>query len=297
MTRVRPFVVALTVLTLLAAAACGDKAKTRATAAKAPPFAVNIDPRSFGKDSTTIDNPWWPLKPGTRLTWEGRALDGEDEIRRKVVFTVTDLTKEVAGVRTLVGWDQDFNDGRLAESELIFLAQDKIGNVWHLGQYAELYDEEGQYDGGTAWLVGYLEGAKAGVLMQANPQLGDPAYSEGFAPPPYFWDDFGRVYRVGQRTCVRAGCYSGVMIIEEFEPTKPDAFQLKYYARGVGSVRIGWRGEDEEQETMELVSVVQLTPAQMTAARAEALKLEARGNVYGLTNRVVLQPAAASPSP
>ncbi|MGH2727086.1 MAG: hypothetical protein ACRDKS_08930, partial [Actinomycetota bacterium] len=163
-----------TVLLLVSVAACSDKARTTAKikTPAPPPFATNVDPTIFDETSTTIDNPWWPLKPGMQLTWEGHAFDGDERVRRKLVFTVTDLTKEIAGVRTLVGWDRDFNNGILAESELIFLAQDKDGNVWHFGQYAELYNEEGQFDGGVAWLAGYVEGAKAGILMQANPQLG-----------------------------------------------------------------------------------------------------------------------------
>ena len=42
--------------------------------------------------------------------------------------------------------------------ELIFLAQDKNGNVWHFGQYAEIYDEEGGASSeALPWLVGGLE--------------------------------------------------------------------------------------------------------------------------------------------
>ena len=283
---------ATVVIALLAAAGCSDRARTRATVetpAK-PPFAVNVDPADFDETSATIDNQWWPLKPGTQLTWEGQALDGEDVIQRRIIFTVTDLTKEIAGVKTLVGWDRDFNDGVLIESELIFLAQDKEGNVWHFGQYSEIWDE-GQYDGGSAWLVGYLDGAKAGILMTGNPQLGMAPYSEGFAPPPYFWDDFARIYRMGVRTCVPAGCYNDVLVTEEYEPTKPGQSQLKYYAKGVGNVRTGYRGDDEEQEELGLVRSVQLTPAQLVAARAEALKLEARASLYGLTQPI--EPPAA----
>jgi hypothetical protein len=288
--------VAAAVLLILSVAACSDKARTTATiptAAEAP-FPVNFDPSIFGPDSATIDNEWWPLKPGAQFTWEGQAFDGDERVRRRIVFTVTDLTKEIAGVRTLVGWDRDFNDNGLAESELIFLAQDKEGNVWHFGQYAEQYDEEGQLDGGTGWLVGYLEGAKAGILMKANPQLGTPEYSAGFAPPPFFWDDYARVYQMGQKTCVKVGCYENVLVTEEFEPTKPGAFQLKYYARGVGNVRTGWRGdEEEERETLELIRILQLTPAELLAVRAEALKLEARANAYGMTSRLVEPTPAA----
>ncbi len=282
----------LTVLLLLGVAACSEKAATRATIKlpPKPPFAVNVDPALFDKTSATIDNEWWPLKPGTQLTWEGHAFDGDEKVRRKLVLTVTDLTKEVAGVRTLVAWDRDFDNGVLVESELIFLAQDKVGNVWHFGQYAELYDEEGQLDGGTAWLVGYLDGAKAGIMMPANPQLGMEPFSEGFAPPPYYWDDVGRIHKVGVKTCVPTGCYSDVVVIEEFEPTKPGASQLKYYARGIGNVRTGWLGEEEEErEELGLVRSVMLTAAQLADARAEALKLEARGSVYGLTPAIETQ--------
>lgn len=281
---------------LLSVSACTQKARTTATIERppTPPFALNFDPGIFDESSATIDNEWWPLKPGAQFTWEGQAIDGDERVRRRIVFTVTDLTKEIAGVRTLVGWDRDFNDNGLAESELIFLAQDKEGNVWHFGQYAEQYDEEGQLEGGTGWLVGYLEGAKAGILMQADPQLGTPEYSEGFAPPPFFWDDFARVYQMGQKTCVKVGCYENVLVTEEFEPTKPGAFQLKYYARGVGNIRTGWRGEaEEERETLELVKLLQLSPAELLAVRAEALKLEARANAYGMTSRLVEPTPAA----
>lgn len=45
----------------------------------------------------------------------------------------------------------------------------------------------------------------------------------------------GRVYQMRQKTSVPAGHYE-------------DAFQLKYYARGVGNVRVGWKGADEMQK-------------------------------------------------
>lgn len=274
------------VLVLIAASACAEKAKTSATlktALKAP-FPVNFDPGIFDKTSATIDNEWWPLKPGTQMTFEGSAFEGDEKIRRRVVFTATDMTKEIAGVRALVGWDRDYNDGELTESELIFLAQDKEGNVWHLGEYVEHYEEGGHFDGGRLWLVGYLEGAKAGIQMTAAPKLGASPYAQGFAPHPWDWDDNARVYQVGQKTCVRVGCYSDVLVIEEYEPAIPGVSQLKYYARGVGSVRIGWLGEeDEERETMELVKLATLSPDELAKTRAAVLEHESRAYMYGLT--------------
>jgi hypothetical protein len=240
--------------------------------------AKDFDPSLFDDSSTSIDNEWFPLKPGTRWVWTGSTQEDEGRVPHRIVFTITDLTKEINGVRTVVGWDRDFSDGELVETELIFLAQDKQGNIWHLGQYSETF-EEGEFVGGSAWLAG-LEGAKAGIWVKADPQLGKPAYSMGFAPPPYFWDDFAKTFRMGQRVCVPAGCYEDVLVTDEFEPDKPRAHQLKFYARGVGNIRTGWRGEDADREVLELIRVVQLSPADLAETRTEALKLETRANTY-----------------
>jgi hypothetical protein len=125
----------------------------------------------------------------------------------------------------------------------------------------------------------------AGIMMLDHPRVGTPSYSEGFAPPPYYWDDRARVVARGLETCVPAGCYDQVLLIEEFEPTKPGAFQLKFYAPHVGPVRVGWRGRNEEErEVLTLVKVVRLDQEAMARVRAAALAMEARANVYGLTS-------------
>jgi hypothetical protein len=280
---------------MLVASACGgDKSSqaevrkpTKTGASKAGKdvrqamSADDYDRRLFNSRSTTIDNAWWPLKPGTRFSWRGSTEEDGERVPHRIVFTVTDLTKVVDGVRTVVGWDRDFSRGKLVEAELIFLAQDKYGNVWHFGQYSETWEGK-ELVGGQVWLAGHLKGAKAGILMRAEPRLGTPAYSEGFAPAPFYWDDHARVWKVGQRTCVPAGCFEDVMVTEEFEPTKPDAYQLKYYARGVGNVRTGWRGsKDQDHEVLVLEKVQRLGAPDLAKARAEALELETRARVYG----------------
>ena len=53
---------------------------------------------------------------------------------------------------------------------------------------------------------------------------------------------------MGQKTCVPVDCYEDVLVIEEYERDKPGAYQLKYYAPGVGDVRVGWRGPEEEEK-------------------------------------------------
>jgi hypothetical protein len=241
---------------------------------------ARFDPALFGADSATIHNQWWPHIPGMQYVYEGQARDGEDTIERRIVATVSDVTKEVGGVRALLTWEQDFDDGVMIEEELGFDAQDSVGNIWHLGEYRETY-EEAEFIGGRVWVVNDPGGAQAGILMPADPQPGDPSFSQGFAPPPWNWDDRGRAREFVEETCVEAGCYSDVLVVEEFEPSVPDAFQLKYYARDVGHVQVGWDGANEaEQEELELVEVVELSPDELAEVRERVLAMEDRGNAY-----------------
>jgi hypothetical protein len=234
--------------------------------------AKDFDPTNFD-NSTTVDNKWFPLKPGNYSVFEGSAIDDGERISRRVVTTVTDLSKEINGVNSVIVWERDYNEGKLVEAELAFFAQDDYGNVWHMGEYPEEY-EGGEFDKAPGWLAG-SKGATAGIAMRAEPRLGTPSYAQGYAPPPINWIDRGRVYKVDQTTCVPVDCYEDVLVIEEFERNKPGAYQLKYYAPGVGDIRVGWRGPaEEEKEGLDLVKDVRLSPQGLVKARAEALELE-----------------------
>src|ERR671917_97303 len=227
-------------------------------------------------DPTHIDNRWLPLTPGTQLVLEGSAIPDEGGRQpRRVVTTVTDLSKVIDGVRTLVIWERDFTAGQLSEPELAFFAQDNAGNVWLLGEYPEEY-ADGKFDKAPAWISGQ-KGARAGITMPAEPQLGAPDYAQGYAPPPVDFDDRARVYKVGQKTCVPVDCYENVLVTEEFNPSEHGAYQLKYYAPGVGNVRVGWRGaKEEEKEELALVGLKQLSPQALAKVRKEAIALDKR---------------------
>jgi hypothetical protein len=292
----RPVRLALVAATVaLAAPACGGggAAGTSTPSATQAPAADHLTADDFSPDlfdrarSATVDHRWFPLVPGRRLAFAGKSTEDGEVLAHRVVFIVTDLVKEIAGVRTVVVWERDYLEGELVEAEIVFFAEDEAGNVWHFGQHPEEY-ERGKLVKSPTWIAG-LKGAKPGIMMRATPELGSPDYSQGFAPKPINWVDRGRVYKVGTRTCVPAGCYDDVLVTEEFELDKPDAFQLKYYAPDVGNVRVGWRGHGEKQrENLALVAEAKLTPDGLAEARAAALRLEATAyriskDVYGQT--------------
>jgi hypothetical protein len=252
-------------------------AATTAAVTSSPTPRVVEDGPQPGYDSvkfsnpTRIDNRWLPLRPGRQLILEGHTVDAGERIPHRVVMTVTDLTKEIDGVRNVVVWDRDYQAGELVEAELAFFAQADDGDIWHFGQYPEEY-EEGKVVASPAWIHG-IKGAQAGITVKAGYKVGDPSHAQGWGPE-VGWSDRAQVHQVGRRTCVPAGCYDNVLVVGESSKEEPDAVQYKYYAPGVGNVRVGYGGKDPTRETLQLVKVVQGTPQQIAEARAEALKLE-----------------------
>jgi len=268
-----------------------------ATSRRGAPAATRADAKDFNVKNLSArsivdDNRFPPLVPGKQFTLTGSTTAGTHE----VVFTVTNVTKWVDHVRTVVIWDRDFQDGQLAEEELAFMAQDDAGNVWSLGEYPEVHEDDGTVDAPDTWLAGH-NGATAGVLMRANPQTGTSAYTQGRSPDIDFFDK-AKVAQTNQKTCVPTGCYSGVLVVDEWNPlAQPeDGHQFKYHAPGVGVVRIVGKG-GTEQETLVLTKIHTLTDSEMDAATARVLVLDQRAyklarDVYGKTAFASLRPGA-----
>src|SRR4030067_3784774 len=133
----------------------------------------------------------------------------------------------------------------MIEKEIAFYAQDNDGNVWYLGEHPEEY-EDGKFVAAPTWIAGLAE-ARAGIKMMAEPQPGMPSYFQGWGPA-VGWTDYAQVEQMGQETCVPVDCYKDVLVIAETSLGETGAFQVKYYARGGGGGRVGWRGGDGSQE-------------------------------------------------
>lgn len=225
----------------------------------------------FG-NSTEINNQWMPMKPGTKWVYEGSALDDQgNKIDRRIEFTVTDLTKEIDGVRTVVGWIEDLNNGEVNEKEIAFYGQDKSGNVWYFGEHPEDY-QDGQFVEAPTWIAGF-QNSKPGIEMMANPQVSMQDVYQGWGPA-VDWSDFAHVDQMGQNSCVPVACYNDVLVNAEGNLTEPGQVQLKYFAPGVGEIGVGWRGNDQTQEQLQLVEYKQLSPAELADVHAKALALE-----------------------
>ncbi len=249
-----------------------------------PAFA-DFDHRQFSHP-TTIDNVWLPLRPGRRWIVDGVTIEDGERIPHRIAFTVTDLTKTINGVDTVVAYVEDFTDGALVEKEIAFYAQDDKGTVWYFGEDPEEY-EEGEFVAAPTWLAG-IDGARPGIKMFADPSTHTQTYYQGWAPAVE-WSDFGRVDETGLEDCVPRGCYMDVVRIAESSDGEAGAVQLKSYARGVGEIRTGWRGKADSREELALKSMATLHGSKLAKIRVLALEMEEHAyvisaRVYGQTD-------------
>jgi hypothetical protein len=106
-----------------------------------------------------VDNPWLPLAPGARWTYDVTEDAGTGG---RIDVDVLDDTVPVAGLEaTAVQTTTDLGGGTTSVETNLY-AQDGAGNVWLVGADSE--------DG--SWRAGE-DGAEAGLAMPADPRLGD----------------------------------------------------------------------------------------------------------------------------
>ena len=242
-----------------------------ATGQAAEPKFPDFDAKNFG-NPTVINNKWDPMKPGTFWAYEGTAINDEgNKVDRRIEFTVTDLTKEIEGVKTVVGWIGDYTDGQLTEKEIAFYAQDNDGNVWYFGEHPEDF-EDGVFADAPTWIAGFQD-ARPGIVMMAEPQVGGPNIYQGWGPK-VGWSDYGQVEQMGLKICVPVDCYQDVLVNAEANLDEKGAFQLKYFAPEVGEVEVGWKGTDQTKEELKLVEYKELSAEELAKIHAQALELD-----------------------
>jgi len=195
-----------------------------------------------------VTNPFFPLKPGTTFFYEGT----EDGVSQSNSFTVTFDTKQILGITTTVVHDRAFEEGELIEDTFDWFAQDAAGHVWYFGEDTTEFDPDTGLPISTAgsWEAG-VDGAKAGIIMLANPQVGDMYQQERAAGVA---EDQAEVLSLNESACLPFGCFNNLLLTKEVNPLDPGIADHKYYAGGVGFL-FGDRVEGEGEEHTELVRV------------------------------------------
>jgi hypothetical protein len=176
-----------------------------------------------------VDNPWFPLRPGTVYLYRG-VKDGKPS---RDVVTVTNRKRTIAGVRATAVHDDLYVEGRLAERTTDWYAQDRAGNVWYLGEATAELDATGRVTSREgSWLSG-LDGARPGIYMPAQPAVGLSGRQEflkGHA------EDHFRVLALDATVSAPALTSRHALLTEEWTPLEPGVLDHKLYVRGVGTV-------------------------------------------------------------
>jgi hypothetical protein len=213
----------LTLLAVLAASSCGGgDDKPGALPQGSEP--VQLDPADF---VDRIDNPYWPMSPGSR--WVYRET-GEDGAEQRVVVTVTGRSKEILGIDAVVVHDVVTEDGAVKEDTLDWYAQDADGNVWYLGEQTAEYENGKVVSTEGSWEAG-VRGAQAGIVLPARPRVGlsyRQEYLKGEA------EDAAVVLSVDETIEVPFGRFDRVLLTKDFTPLDPNLVEHKFYASGVG---------------------------------------------------------------
>jgi len=208
-------------------------------------YAPSIKTTNYVK---TIDNPYFPLTPGTIFIYNG-TKDNSQQIEEVVV---TKKTRKIMGVTCVEVDDTVTVDDKLAEKTLDWYAQDKQGNVWFFGEDAKQYNTAGKMTGTTgSWLAG-SKSALPGIVMQANPTT-DLSYRQEYYKGHA--EDMAQVLSLTESVKVTNGSYDNVLMTKEWSPLDAKVVENKWYAKGVGQVMSKTvQGGDEE---MQLTSATQ----------------------------------------
>ena len=179
---------------------------------------------------SAIDNPWFPLKPGTVLTYEGE----DSGTSARDVLRVTRRTKRILGIRATVIDDRVYERGHLAERTRDYYAQDRDGNVWYLGEDTATLKPNGRVESREGTFRAGRDGARAGIFMPARPMPGDGGWQE------YYVRHAQDRFRIlNQHTTARtpSARTHHAMLIQETTPLEPGVVDHKIYVRGMGTVR------------------------------------------------------------
>jgi hypothetical protein len=172
--------------------------------------------------SPKVDNPWFPLRPGTVYRYEG-TKDGKPFVD---IVSVTHKTKRVPGGQARVVHDRVFEHGRVTEDTFDWYAQDRGGTIWYFGEDTKELDAHGHVitrEG--SWEAG-KDGAKAGIFMPAHPRVGQTyrqEYYKGHA------EDWAKIVSIKGR----------FLTTNEWSGIERGVLDKKVYKRGVGNIREG----------------------------------------------------------
>lgn len=198
---------------------------TPAASTAGPPIIPLPGPGGFMK---RITHPYSPFLPGMRWVYGG----GTPQERERIVVKVLDRTRQIEGIDATVVRDTVTVNGEVTEDTFDWYAQDRRGRVWYLGEDTKEYENGQVVSTEGSWQAG-VDGAQAGVIMFAHPDVGEPYRQEFYAGHA---EDQATFLTLDTQVATPAGRFQDVRMTEDTTPLDPTVGELKFYAPGVGVV-------------------------------------------------------------
>lgn len=196
-----------------------------------PPVTPVFDPANFDQ---AVENPYFPLRPGTAFTYLSQKPDGTEA----ETVMVTHQHKMILGVSVFVVHDSVFLNEELSEETFDWYANDRFGNVWYMGEDSRTFEHGVVVSTEGSWEAG-KHGAVPGFIMEANPAPGDK-YRQEFQPGVA--EDVGRVVALDQTVILPAfgslipHVFTHCVKTRDTSALDPGVVEFKYYAPGIGLI-------------------------------------------------------------
>lgn len=190
-------------------------------------YMSHIYPANF---VNTINNPFLPITVGSIYTYTSETDQGKE---RGEVEVLTE-TRVVMGITCTVVRDRVSLNSEIVEDTYDWFAQDKDGNVWYFGERVDNYVNGVVDNHYGSWEAG-VSGAEPGIMMLGNIVLGLHYRQEYYVGEA---EDEGEVTSKNETVTVPSGTFTGCIKIKETNPLDPNFLEYKYYASGVGLLKV-----------------------------------------------------------
>jgi hypothetical protein len=184
--------------------------------------------------STQITNPYLPISAFQHCVLAGTDQGQHLKVVRTLLHQTTPFTYAGQTFQAVEVLDRvhDTKIHQLIERTVDYFAQDDAGNVYYLGEDVNEYSHHGKVvKHGGQWRFG-RDTQVPGVLMTADPKLGDVFDSENV---PNIVHETSTVVGAGLTARINGHAYSNVLRIRE-DATPPPEIEFKRYAPGVGVI-------------------------------------------------------------
>jgi hypothetical protein len=195
---------------------------------------AGLPPNPKFSHSTQITNPYLPITSFQHCVLAGTDQGQHLRIQRTLLPQTTSFTYAGQTFQAVEVLDKvrDTKIHQRIERTVDYFAQDDAGNVYYLGEDVSEYTHHGKVVTHPGqWRFG-RDTQVPGVLMPAQPKLGDVFDSENV---PNIVHETSTVVGAGGTTRVNGHAYSNVLRIRE-DATPPPEVEFKRYAPGIGVI-------------------------------------------------------------